>query len=372
MLAGYNNYPSFTSHLSWKSRCHTKQSATFPFAPSFQRQSTMSSFTEIPRQSTMSSFTEVSEMNVDDTAEWIRNLGKSKGWSEVHTYADSFRKNYITGYLLDKLTIGSLKSELGITKYGHRLEIMASINDLYSPASRGENENMELSFTNTSPSSNGFNDILTNEGKGYIQLASKVCHLNRIAASLWTGKSAAPVVNNYPCTGLPDCSHFSDLLKHAQEVKKWVNPDNKRSNNSVTYNCPLKSEHSTADCVKSKSKRAGPGNHIAYKALHKVTIQKGKSFSSSIVGQLAENSIVLINQIKGRRGRIIMRKPNGEILVVGWVPLFTSKGHQLLAKYNKKGGAEVQNSDAVIEWKVKSPLKDFTTKAVTDSNRNES
>jgi len=172
------------------------------------------------------------------------------------------------------------------------------------------------------------------------------------------------------------CSSSFGVSNHAQEVQKWVHRGTKSfinrtwSNAPLAYFCSKKGENSIADRVKARSKRARPGNHIAYKALHRVTIQKGKSFSSSIVGHLIENSIVLINQIKGRRGRIVLKKPNGKLLAIGWVPLFTSKGQQLLAKHNKKGGAEVQNSDATIEWRSKSPLEDLNHSTASDSEFN--
>jgi len=298
----------------------------------------------------MSSLTEISEMNVHNTEQWIGNLRWSKGWSEVDTWADSFRRN--------------LKSD--IKKYCQRLEMMAAINDLYSIAAReGENGIIKESLSSTSPSTDRLNELLTNEGRGYIQLASNVNYPNQTAPSLWTAKSAGSDVKNYAFTVPPGCRNWFGLSKDAQEVKKWFEPRNKsflarKSNKSLAYNCPKKSEHPT-DHVKCHHKRAIPGKQIAYKALYNVTIQKGKKYSSPIVGELIKNSIVLINQIKGRRGRIVLRKPNGELLVVGWVPLRTSKGHQLLAKYKKKGGAEVQTLDAVIEWKTKSPLEDFKT-----------
>jgi len=369
MLAGYNNYPIFTSQeqiiTSWKTHCQNKRSSRLTSSPFFCGQSFMGTFTK------------VSEMNLDNTAEWIRNLGKSKRWSEADSYAQSFKNNNITGYLLDKLNTGSLKSELGITKYGHRLEIMAAIKGLYTNASSGgENGCREADFSNNGLNTESSNGYLTREGRCLGEFGSEVSYQNQKAACRWTGKSLGIVEDSYEYTSSPVSSNLFNVSKHAQEVKKWVNPCTdsflvrKWSNAPLSYLCSKKSESSIADNVKGKSKRARPGNHIAYKALHKVTIQKGKSFSSCIVGQLLENSIVIINQIKGRRGRIVLKKPNGDLLVVGWVPLFTRKGQQLLAKHKKKGGAEVQNSDATIEWKNKSPLEDLKQSTASDSELN--
>jgi len=357
MLTGYSTYPTFASEeqviMSWKTHCQNKRSKIL--TPQFNWQSSVSSFTK------------VSKMNVGNTAEWIRNLGKIKRWPEADAYAQSFRNNNITGYLLDKLKIGSLKSELGITKYGHRLEIMAAINELYSTVSRqGEKEGIgEDAVSSTTAPTSGLN----HEGRYHSALVNEMSHPTATALYLCKGKSAVAWEND-EWSWSPLCDNMLCLSKHAQEVRKWVNPGNKSfstrksSNDPLTY---LNSDHPVTERAKGRSKRARPGNHIAYKALHTVTIQKGKSFSSCIVGYLVEKSIVLINQIKGRRGRIVLRKPDGELLVIGWVPLFTSKGQQLLAKYNKKGGVEVQNSDATFEWKIKNPLEDLKEIVVNDS-----
>merc|ERR1719204_189111 len=155
----------------------------------------------------------------------------------------------------------------------------------------------------------------------------------------------------------------ANAFQHAQEVRKWVNPgtdSRKTSWNSIhvapiTTSCALQREQSQTENPKGKSKRARPGNHIAYKVLHSATIYSGKSFSSPVIGKLLEDSIVLINQTKGRRGRVVLRNSNGEFVNVGWVPLFTNEGHQLL-RYWRKGGIVVKNSDAVIKWETMSPL----------------
>jgi len=315
----------------------------------------------------MGSLTKVSDMNAD----WsVCNLRFTKGWSEVDTEADSFRSNTTTDYILDKFKIEYLKSELRIKMYRQRLEIMSAINDLYSTPSRErEKGNIKASLPSTSRSIDTLNDPLTNKGRLYINLASKVSHPNPTAPSIWTAESAGPDLNNYPFTVSTACNNKFNLQERVQEVKKWVDPGNKsfldkKSKKLFSHNYAKKSGRPMADRGKSKSQRARPGKPQVYKALHKVTIQKGKTWSSCIVGQLLKNSIVLINQIKGRTGRIVLRKPNGELVVVGWVPLRTSKGRLLLVKYRNKAGAEVQNLDAVIEWKTKSPLEEFNTTAV--------
>jgi len=257
---------------------------------------------------------QVVEMNAEDTAEWIRKLGWSKGWKESEQYAESFRNNKIMGYLLEKLTLNSLKSELDVVKYGHRIEILTAIEELISTNNDEEHEEEEYWETN------GANAFL-----------------------------------------------------HAQEVRKWVNPGTDigtRSWNSINVApCAFQREQSPTKNHKGKSKRARPGNQLVYKVLHSVPIKSGKSFSSPVIGQLLEDSIVIINQTKGRRGRLIMRNSNGEFVNVGWVPIFTNKGHLLLCHW-RKGEIEVKNSDAVIKWSTKSPLDEVNAylSEVSDSH----
>lgn len=68
-------------------------------------------------------------MNVEETAIWLEIFTNLKGWKEATAYAKSFKTNGITGQMLTYLTLQTLRSELDILKFGHRLEIMAAIED---------------------------------------------------------------------------------------------------------------------------------------------------------------------------------------------------------------------------------------------------
>jgi len=50
-----------------------------------------------------------------------------KGWEEARRYSQSFKTNEISGGLLTRLNVQTLRNELGIVKLGHRLEIIAAI-----------------------------------------------------------------------------------------------------------------------------------------------------------------------------------------------------------------------------------------------------
>jgi len=86
--------------------------------------------------------------------------------------------------------------------------------------------------------------------------------------------------------------------------------------------------------VSNKNNRARPDNPIKYKALRNVKIRSGKSVRTDTAGYLAKGSVVVINQIKGRSGRVVVPEPNGDFTKVGWVTLYTHDRQQLMEKVN--------------------------------------
>jgi len=70
-------------------------------------------------------------MTIEQTAFWVRTLGHINRWPEAEEYENIFRDNGIKGYLLQSLTNESLKSDLGISKHGHRMELMTAIKSLF-------------------------------------------------------------------------------------------------------------------------------------------------------------------------------------------------------------------------------------------------
>jgi len=89
-----------------------------------------------------------------------------------------------------------------------------------------------------------------------------------------------------------------------------------------------------------KSLRARPDNPIKYKTLRNAKIRSGKSVRTDVIGYLSKGSVVVINQIKGRSGRIVVPKPGGVFTKVGWVTLYTHDRQQLLEKLDYKRKAE--------------------------------
>lgn len=70
-------------------------------------------------------------MTVEQTAGWILTLGSYKGWKEAGEYAERFRKNNISGWMLMHLNHEMLRFELGVSNSAHRLEVLTTIQQLF-------------------------------------------------------------------------------------------------------------------------------------------------------------------------------------------------------------------------------------------------
>ena len=79
--------------------------------------------------------------------------------------------------------------------------------------------------------------------------------------------------------------------------------------------------------VKKRRPRPSPRCPIMFKALSDLKIRSGKAFSRNVLGWVHKNELVMVNQVKGRRARLMCME-NGANL--GWVSLHTSNGIQLL------------------------------------------
>jgi len=119
------------------------------------------------------------------------------------------------------------------------------------------------------------------------------------------------------------------FLKLDSDVK--VKPSNDVPN---AYTIIFQSEDSAIEALKFKEKgfdirtkyrsRVSPNNPVEFKALCDLQIREGKSLNGKkLAGVLKRGETVEINQIKGRRARLV----NG-----GWVSLNTENGKQLLKR----------------------------------------
>jgi hypothetical protein len=115
---------------------------------------------------------------------------------------------------------------------------------------------------------------------------------------------------------------------------------NERGNHSTIYKSkPDESQSAKANDeevltfrVSKKSLRARPDNPVRYKVLREAKIRFGKSVRSDFVKIISKGSVVVINQIKGRSGRVVVPHPHGSFTKVGWVTLYTHDRQKLLEK----------------------------------------
>lgn len=80
--------------------------------------------------------------------------------------------------------------------------------------------------------------------------------------------------------------------------------------------------------------RPSPKRPILYKALERLQIRDGKSFKRAEVGYLEKGRCVFVNQIKGRRVRLIKRKDDDQNW--GWVSLYSESGKALLTQVGEQ------------------------------------
>jgi len=84
--------------------------------------------------------------------------------------------------------------------------------------------------------------------------------------------------------------------------------------------------------------RPSPKSPIYYTTLESLIIRKGKAFSGPIVGSLEKGRKVLVNQIKGRRARLVKRSEGSGTKWVpwGWVSLRSAKGRPLITQVSEQ------------------------------------
>jgi hypothetical protein len=89
-----------------------------------------------------------------------------------------------------------------------------------------------------------------------------------------------------------------------------------------------------------------PKSPVEYKVLSRVTVRTGKSLKSEIIGHIYKGTIVTVNQIKGRRARVI-RSTINETIQIGWVSLHTSCSLQLLTQFFRRSLKSKAKADVV-------------------------
>jgi len=176
----------------------------------------------------------IDTMSVEDTANWIMNLGTSKSWKQAKSYSNSFKWNEISGSMLRNLSAELLKSDLNITNYVHRCEIMSSIQHLVNSmiqipqdsANKPQNETLP---TSQSMASHG-NWSYTSMPMSVEQTANWIFTIGK-SESWKEAKSYADIfkyneINGFTITNVTDQVLESDLniknSEHRREIMSWI------------------------------------------------------------------------------------------------------------------------------------------------------
>jgi len=87
--------------------------------------------------------------------------------------------------------------------------------------------------------------------------------------------------------------------------------------------------------VKKRPLRPSPTCPIQFKALHALRIRTGKALTGRVVGVVKKHELVTVNQVKGRRARLMYIDKEGNKWNRGWVSVHTSEGKPLLERQDK-------------------------------------
>jgi len=85
---------------------------------------------------------------------------------------------------------------------------------------------------------------------------------------------------------------------------------------------------------KHRPKRPSPNCLVRFKALRELLVREGKSPNQQEKGRVKKNEIIIVNQVKGRRARMVDVQ-NGQPANVGWVSLITKEGITLLERLDE-------------------------------------
>jgi len=329
-------------------------------------------------------FTCVDQMTVEQTANWIWTFGAHKGWAEAAGYAESFKANDMTGELLRNLTPELLECDMGITKLGHRMEILSQIKYLYPNLTVGNSgtaptapsgtlqsqcESTYKSMKRPRESDCGSTvSYLVSACPSDIGLPTPMSCSDKMSESSYSERSTDVVMSDrledamsgrqprqLRCRKLlitlqPDQIHqdgcpIKRILSRFEElnisVEDVLSSDDKPNTYIVVFQNITEAQEalSKADEIgyrltKKWPKRPNPKRPIQYKSLKALIIRSGKAFSGKEVGTLEKGKIVTVNQIKGRRARLIEEK-NGETVNLGWVSVHEANGTPLLTPLNE-------------------------------------
>lgn len=334
----------------------------------------------------------VDSMTVPETARWIKTLAAWKGWSEGESYSKSFKENSISGKMLQHLNRELLEFDLGISRHAHRQEILSTIKGLFPasfpststvqsgllssitgivvPGSDGStyggirhtagSENESSTQYPISIYSSNFTDREESFQMDNSDFMSDSCYsrssirtiteseermLSRRGSTCESMGSVIRSVYPKPLRGkslhlLCDAHTERDvgvIKKRFHEFNYIVSVRPSGEHYIVSFQNYLQAKHALQRTQEIGYRlvmrpRATPRSPAKYVCVSKCTIREGKSLNGNIVGYLEKGERVTVNQLKGRRARLVAVNKNGESVKIGWVTTKTKEGIELIKR----------------------------------------
>jgi len=298
-------------------------------------------------------FTPVHQMTVFETSIWIWTFGWNNRWPEGKVYSESFSKNAITGYLLPTLSLAMLKEDLGIQNVDHCMAIKNYIDCHFQktnllqcgvPIIRGPGEESQRSTVS-------MDEATTIRSSMSIASASEVntdASLSECQAdSMSLEKTLVVTLPSEQRIPVGEKEHVKSvfaMFDYKVQIFEHKNPNKYKvvfedKAKALEANVALKANVEFANLgytiAKDRAPRPSPNNPVMFKTLSPVTVRLGKSLNTQKVEELQENTIILVNQKKSRRVRVISFRDRDTaewVSLDGWVSLHSENGITLIER----------------------------------------
>jgi len=214
------------------------------------------------------------DMTVFETSIWIWTLGYNHGWLLAECYAKSFQENHIAGNILPSLSLQMLELNLGIKNPTHRMMIKSAIDYLF-PSNKLEQLKAPIEI--------GFEE----KRQGIVASNDELESINS-----------------------EECTPFGSV--DGMSVSGFS------TNSSSSGDSPMN------NTIHVRGRRSIVKKRIRFKVLKTLKVRAGVSLKDRKTGVVKKDEIVTVNQVDGRRARVIFedRAP----AISGWVSLTSETG----------------------------------------------
>jgi len=301
--------------------------------------------------------TRAEEMTVYETSIWIWTLSFNNGWLEGETYSKNFLDNDIAGNMLPSLSLQILQHILVIENPDHRMTIKSAI-DLLFPNAKNEEQFKapKCGLGGTSEGGVVCNDELESLSSLTFSTRGSVDDMSESICSTF---ASSPRDNHMIQVGQNTVSKNRCLILSLgpdQKVSFQETDQLKSRFAALNYNVKILPNSSKPDSyiiifddeqnalkglAQSKAigynlarygdRQPSPRNLVRFKALIKLKVRAGMSLKDRKIGSLKKNQIVTVNQVEGRRARVIFFQDK-ELMNSGWVSLHSETGTTFLER----------------------------------------